>query len=308
MQAGYARRGIYLREVLRASRPSFLLLTPLCVLMGVGTAVAAQADMDPWRLVLVLGGAVLAHTAVNLFNEFEDFRSGLDLHTRRTPFSGGSGALPAQPAAAPSVRLAAWGSLLLVVGIGLVLVIAAGPGLLALGPLGLLLVVGYSGWITRSPLVCLAAPGLGMALMVPGTHYALVGGFDIEAFVAALFPLFLVSALLLLNQFPDLEADRRVQRRHVPIVVGRERAADLFAVLVMAAYVALVLSVLAGGLPHGALLGLVPVPVALLLVARVRRHATDLAGLLPWMGVNVAMILASLALTGTGLIMFRDVF
>ncbi|MFO7954153.1 prenyltransferase [Thioalkalivibrio sp.] len=303
MQQEAASRGAYLRTVIRASRPSFLLLTPLCVMLGAGTAVAAGEDLDSWRLVLILVGALMAHAAVNLFNEYDDFRSGLDLQTRRTPFSGGSGALPAQPAAASSVRIAAWASLVIVVGIGLLLVVAAGPGLLALGLPGLVLILAYSGWITRSPLPCLVAPGLGVALIVPGTHYALVGSFAIEAFLAALIPLFLGSALLLLNQFPDVEADRQAQRRHLPIVLGRRRAADIFGLLVAASYVSLALSVLAGRLPIGAAAGLLSLPVGLLVASRVRRHATNAAALVPWMGGNVATLLVTLALVGTGLLL-----
>jgi len=44
--------------------------------------------------MLALLGAFLAHVSVNTLNEYYDFKSGLDLETIRTPFSGGSGALP----------------------------------------------------------------------------------------------------------------------------------------------------------------------------------------------------------------------
>ncbi len=39
---------------------------------------------------------------------------------------------------------------------------------------------------------------------------------------------FLVSNLLLLNQFPDLEADRSAGRRHLPIVLGRPSSSQVF--------------------------------------------------------------------------------
>ena len=105
--------------VVRASRPNFLVLAPLCA--GLGVAVAWHQGEPPALLntLLVLIGALLAHAAVNLLNEYEDFASGLDLITRRTPFSGGSGALPEVPTAARQVLLAAFGTLGLVVAIGL---------------------------------------------------------------------------------------------------------------------------------------------------------------------------------------------
>ena len=104
--------------VVRATRPNFLILAPLCA--GLGLAVAWQQGQPPALLdtLLVFIGAVLAHAAVNLLNEYEDFVSGLDDITQRTPFSGGSGALPEIPSAARRVLLAGLGTLALVIAIG----------------------------------------------------------------------------------------------------------------------------------------------------------------------------------------------
>jgi 1,4-dihydroxy-2-naphthoate octaprenyltransferase len=42
-------------------------------------------------LPLLLAGVVLAHISVNLFNEYSDYKTGIDFNTHRSPFSGGSG-------------------------------------------------------------------------------------------------------------------------------------------------------------------------------------------------------------------------
>ena len=47
------------------------------------------------RTLLALIGLVALHMAVNILNEWSDMRTGIDLETERTPFSGGSGTLPA---------------------------------------------------------------------------------------------------------------------------------------------------------------------------------------------------------------------
>ena len=39
----------------------------------------------------------MAHTSVNALNEYQDFKSGLDLITVKTPFSGGTKSLPENP-------------------------------------------------------------------------------------------------------------------------------------------------------------------------------------------------------------------
>ncbi|MDH5182207.1 MAG: prenyltransferase, partial [Gammaproteobacteria bacterium] len=83
--------------LLGATRPPFLILTPACVFLGYATATLAAPQIDMMLFLLVLAGALCAHISVNAFNEYFDFKSGLDLHTTRTPFSGGSGSLPANP-------------------------------------------------------------------------------------------------------------------------------------------------------------------------------------------------------------------
>ena len=66
--------------------------------------------------------------------------------------------------------------LLIVVAIGAWLIRERGPGLLPLGLLGILLIVSYTRWLTRSPALCLLAPGIAFGpLMVLGTYFALTG-------------------------------------------------------------------------------------------------------------------------------------
>ena len=86
-----------MKYILGPMRVPFLILTPMCVLVGVGTASWAGAALHPFYIILVMIGAVSAHISVNALNEYHDFRSGLDFRTEKTPFSGGSGTLPSNP-------------------------------------------------------------------------------------------------------------------------------------------------------------------------------------------------------------------
>ena len=96
-------------------------------------------------------------------------------------------------------------------------VFTVGILLLPLGLLGIALIVFYTQWITKRPIICLVAPGLAFGpLMVLGTHFVLTGSYSWTAFAASLVPGFLVSDLLLLNQFPDVEADKTVGRKYLP--------------------------------------------------------------------------------------------
>jgi len=293
-----------LAHVAGAARPNFMVLTPACVLLGVAVALLEAGRVDVVDALIALLGGVLAHAAVNLLNEYDDFRSGLDAITVRTPFSGGSGTLPAHPEAA-SATLAA--GLLCVAGtalIGLYFAWTRGLAILPLGAAGLALVVAYTPWITRRPLVCLLAPGIGFGpLMVMGTAFVLTGHYSFAAAWASLVPLFLVSELLLINQFPDIEADRQVGRHHLPIQLGRKACAKIYAAFVLAPFATIAAGAVARLLPTWSLLGLAGLPVALFLARGMVRHAEDQPRLIPLLGMNVALILATIALYATGIIL-----
>lgn len=288
--------------VVRAARPNFLLLAPLCV--GLGLAVAWQQGQPPALIdtLLVFVGAVLAHAAVNLLNEYEDFRSGLDLITRRTPLSGGSGALPEVPSAARRVLWAGLGTLGLVVAIGVYFLWLRGLPMFILGAAGVVLVLTYTRWITRSPLLCLLAPGIGFGpVMVLGTLVALGARLDAAALICAAVALLLVSELLLISQIPDADADRQVGRRHLVITLGPETASRIVAGLLAGSYLLIGAGILTGILPVAALIALLPLPLALWISVRLPRvlnNATELNRLL---GANVATLLSTLALLMAGL-------
>ncbi|WP_372985744.1 prenyltransferase [Marinobacter sp.] len=288
--------------VVRAFRPNFLVLAPLCA--GLGVAVAWQQGGSPALIdtLLVFIGALLAHAAVNLFNEYEDFVSGLDLITRRTPFSGGSGALPEVPSAAKGVLAAAIGTLGLVTAIGLYFLWQRGLPMLVLGVAGIVLVLTYTRWITRRPILCLLAPGLGFGpVMVLGAIVALGGRIDTAALLVTLVAQCLVSELLLINQIPDADADQKVGRRHLVITLGRTAAARLVAVLLLGSYVPVLAGVPLGVLPAWSALALSTLPVSLWISRQLPLVLDNPERLNAVLGTNVAVLLSTLALLIAGL-------
>ena len=291
-----------MKTYLGVSRLPFLLLTPACVVLGLGTAYWETGHVNWLYFVLALVGALAAHISVNALNEYYDFRSGLDTRTQRTPFSGGSGTLPANPAEARKALL--WGLFTLAVtaAIGVYFLIVRGWALLPLGLLGVVIVYLYTIWITRSPIASLIAPGLGFGtLMVMGTDYVLTGGYHWAAFWASLTPFFLVNNLLLLNQFPDVEADRSVGRKNYPIVLGRPAAAKIYVTFLALAYISPVVAVALGFLPAWSLLGLLTLVLAVPTAQKALRHADDLPNLMPALGNNVLINLLTPVLMAIGL-------
>ena len=290
--------------VLGPMRLPFLILTPACVLVGLGTAMLISKGVSSLSFSLALVGAIAAHISVNAFNEYFDFKSGLDFRTRRTPFSGGSGALPERPEFLGKALATAWVTFLLTALIGLYFVWLWGWGILPLGLLGLLVILAYTPWFAYNPFLCLIAPGLGFGtFMVMGTHFALTGEYGWSAFVASLVPFFLVNNLLLLNQFPDVDADRTVGRRHLPILIGRRASSLIYGAFLLFAYLSIVVGVWLGMFPRFGLLGLATVPLAVFAFIGARRHAENPEGLIPALTMNVLINILTPALLGVGLIL-----
>ena len=282
----------------QALRPPFLLLSVVVVLLAAALAAWEGYPFDSLRFTLALIGALAAHGAVNLLNEYEDWRSGLDSLTERTPFSGGSGALQQHPEHAGLVQAAAYFLMGVVFAIGLYFYLHVGPGIVPIGLAGIALIVLYTSTITRHPWVCLVATGLAFGpLMMLGTYYVLTGQISQRAVVVSLIPFFLVNNLLLLNQIPDVAADRQVGRRTFPIVMGLPLTLQVFDFFLLGAYGVLVLLVATAMLPPLALLGVITLIFALpMLLALKHFKAGRSVALKRALALNVAINLLTPAL------------
>ena len=291
-----------LNDILGPMRLPFLLLPPVCVALGAGVAFWRTGEINWWFALLALIGGISAHISVNAFNEYFDFKSGLDSKTQRTPFSGGSGTLPTQPQTARQTLILSWLTFAITGIIGVYFTWLRGWALLPLGLLGLILLVTYTIWWVYQPLLCLLAPGVGFGLlMVMGTHFALTGSYSWTAFVASLVPTFLVSDLLLLNQFPDAEADRSIGRRHYPIILGRQASSLIYGAFLLGAYLTVVIGVILHLLPGFSLLALLTSVLAISAYRGARHNAENIPALVPSMGMNVILNLVTPALLAIGL-------
>ena len=137
--------------------------------------------------------------------------------------------------------------------------------------------------------------------MVMGTDFMLTGHYSWTAFTASLVPFFLVNDLLLLNQFPDVEADRQFGRDHLLIRIGRPSGAVVYNVFLVLAYVSIIAGYILNVLPWGALFGLATVIIAVPLMRGVVRYADNIPGLLPFMVKNVLINISTPMLVAAGI-------
>jgi len=273
------------------ARAPFLLLP--VTLVASGAAAAAYEGHFSWSAsLLALVGLVLLHAAVNILNEASDMRTGIDFHTLRTPFSGGSGALPAGRMKPETARLfgltcAALGGL-----VGVYFLTRVGLPLVPIMAVGALAVLGYTDFLARIGFgEVFAGLGLG-ALPVWGT--ALVqGATPRETTLAVAVPAFCMTFnLLLLNEFPDEVADRAGGRSNLVLLLDRRPAAVIYALVALFVPVSIAGAVALGALPALSLLALGP---SVLLVGPLRWALLrpEEAVPIPALGANVVWNLAT---------------
>jgi len=243
----------------------------------VGSVVLAVAgtSLAWWDGYFNLGHAVLAffgllfwHTSVNVLNDYFDYRSGIDLHTEKTQFSGGSGVLPSRVLRARSVLVFGLALFLVAVPIWGYFVAVEGVLLVPLVVAAAVCVLLYTPVLTRLGLGELAsAYGVGMFPILV-FYFVQAGSLSAEAIVLALLAAILVAGLHLLNEFPDAEADRVGGRRTLPIVLGNTKASWVLLGILLVGYTWLVAWVSVGVMPKAALLGLLTFPLAMWAAAK----------------------------------------
>jgi len=288
------------------TRPQFLLLTPVCVFAGVAVSLYDGYPFAGLYFALAFVGALFAHISVNVLNDYFDYKSGVDLKTTRTPFSGGSGILPSALLTPGRVLLLGIGSLCLAIAIGSYFLYVYGWSMLPIGLAGVLLIFLYTPYITKLPGVSEFAAG-GFALMVLGTYFTQTGGYSKAAAVVTIVAGLLIAALLLLNEFPDIEADKSAGRKHMPIILGPGRAAVVYCSIIILAYAVIVAGVVANVLPLLALLGLGTLPLGIKAMKGALKHHSDVGSLVPYLATNVLVVLLTPFLLSIGIIIWAFV-
>jgi len=282
------------------TRPHFLLLSVVLAFLGTCLAWYNGAFHLGYALLAFLG-LLLTHISVNVLNDYFDYRSGVDLQTKRTPFSGGSGILPA---ALLKPRQVFWfGSVafLLAVPIGVYFVIARGWLLLPL------LLVAAVCTLLYTPVILKLrwpewAPGVGLgALPVLGAYFVQTTAYTFPAVIASIPSGILVHNLLLLNEFPDTEADNKAGRKTMPITMGMTKASIVYSVLTVIVYLWIIGIAVAEQEPF-LLIALLTIPFAVKAIRGALKHQ-EMAKLVPAMGNNVLVVLLTQLLLGIGYIL-----
>ena len=283
------------------TRPLFL---PLSVVLAfLGNSIAwYDGKFNIGYALLAFLGLLMAHISVDVLNEYFDFRSGVDLETERTPFSGGSGILRAGLLSPKQVFWFGLGSFLLAVPVGIYFVIARGWLLLPLLIVAALCIFLYNPLILKTGWPEWA-PGLGMGILpVLGCYFVQTTTYTLPAVVASIPSGILVHNLLLLNEFPDVEADRKGGRKTLAITIGKTKASTVYAVLTMLVYLWIAVAALTRVMPAFTLIALLTLPLAIKAIQGALSY-NEPNRLIAAMGNNVLVVLLTQLLLGIGYIL-----
>jgi len=232
--------------------------------VAIGGLVARQSGEGfSWvRFAVALVAGVLLHTAANLWNDYFDFRGGVD-----TADGGiGSGVLVhGEMTPARCFRGGLVCALLAGIG-GIWLVVQVGWGILWLGIAGLLGAIGYSSG-PFSPKHCALGEvwvflmmGVGMTL---GGYMAQTGAFSWTAIAAGTPAALLMTLILYTNNLRDLRTDQAAGLKTLPMFFKPTEAKVVAALFLVLAYGMTVLMAVTQQLPIASLLSLLTLPLVI---------------------------------------------
>lgn len=293
-------------NLLRMTRPGFLVITVVACILGMAIATASGAEPNVVKAMATVLLATLAHAAANVLNDYHDALNGADAANIQGmfPFTGGSRMIQNGTVDVRTTRQVAWTLLGLVTLGGLGMVLYSGSGLLIIGLAGLLL-----GWAYSAPPLQLMSRGLGELavavvwwLIVLGADYVLRGHFHAEPAIIAVGYGLLIANILLINGFPDAASDAAVGKRTLVVQLGPTRAAKLYFGLVLLAHGWLLACVWWLKAQVGVLWGLASLSLALAASALLLRHAHTPERLRPAIVLTIAAAVVHGLTTAAGLL------
>jgi 1,4-dihydroxy-2-naphthoate octaprenyltransferase len=247
----------------RLADPKISLASFASILLSACIA-ASHAGLDFFWMAVTVLGIFAVEIAKNASGEIFDFLSGNDQAVRdedRSPFSGGKrvlidNLLSRRETAAIAVLFYLIGGLT-----GLFIVFQREPSVFWLGVTGMALAFFY-----HAPPLKFAYRGMGeLAVVIAygpliglGTYLVQRGEISLDVIVMSSQLGVFIALFLLINEFPDYQADRAADKRTIVTRLGRKSASRLYgAALTLPFFALIILSSL--GFPVGILLGLAAV-------------------------------------------------
>jgi 1,4-dihydroxy-2-naphthoate octaprenyltransferase len=263
-------------------------------ILGGMIAWSTDGEFLPGYFLLVMLGLILNHMALNMTDDYYDFRHLVDVFAGdgKNPYTGGSGLLSSgtiQPKRMQQVFITFYA---IAIGIGVFLGIQRGAFILFFLAIGFFCAFfytappvrfGYRGLGELAQLLCFG-PGIGI-----GAYYVQSQRISWEAFWGTLPFGIMLFSMITINEIPDYVEDRKAGKLNLVARFGREAGVWLFILSLLSAYGVILAGVLLGKIPTLGLISLLTLPIAYKTISVLRAHYRDPLRMAP---ANLGMICA----------------
>ncbi len=237
-----------------ATRPAFFPASVLPVIMGTAWGTQHARTIDIYVFVLAVLATLCVHAASNVLNDVGDDAIGSDQinEQRIYPYTGGSRFIQMGILSRSRMAQLGIGLLITAVMLGTALYNAKGPTVALLGITGIALGILYSLGPLRFSSLGIGEVTVAVAFgVLPVVGAAWLQGAPINS-ALMLFALPVsawVGAILLVNEVPDIDADRATGKNTLPVRMGLARTSRLYFLLHTAAVTVIVCMTLRRMLP-----------------------------------------------------------
>ncbi len=235
--------------------------------------------------ILTLLGVVFLHLGANTANDYFDHLSGNDIVNREyvRPFTGGSRLIQNKLISPGTVLVTSLSFMAAAVTVGIFLAAMTGTAIIIFGITGII-----SGWFYTAPPFRLSHRGFGefvigfaFGMIGIGTYYVQTGTVTTHCILLSLPLAFLITSIIVINEFQDSRADLRVGKKTIVVRMGKKRAVWLFSALTAASCLPVIIGTTAGIMPPLTLISLLTLPIGLKAIRTAAKHYNTSVDLLP---------------------------
>ena len=267
-----------LKEFFMCTRPHSYPASIAPVLFGATYALGYESKFSILKFILFLLACLLIQAATNLFNEYYDYKHGLD----KVDSEGISGSIVKGNLSPKEVMVGALVLYALAFVFGLILTFMTSVYVLLVGLVCMLAGYFYTGGkypIAYSPFGEVVSGFFMGTIIITLSFYFQTGYVNADIIVVSL-PLFImIGAILLANNIRDLDNDKESGRRTYAILVGRNNAIKTMAISFIVVYLLNVLFIITKYASWWNLLVFVTIPLAIKIIKgfSANNHKTTMA-------------------------------
>ena len=267
-----------LKEFFMCTRPHSYPASIAPVLFGATYALGYEIKFSILKFILFLLACLLIQAATNLFNEYYDYKHGLD----KVDSEGISGSIVKGNLSPREVMVGALVLYALAFILGLILTFMTSLYVLLVGVVCMLAGYFYTGGkypIAYSPFGEVVSGFFMGTIIIALSFYFQTGYVNADIIVVSL-PLFImIGAILLANNIRDLDNDKESGRRTYAILVGRNNAIKTMEISFILVYLLNVLFIVTKNASWWNLLVFVTIPLAIKIIKgfSANNHKTTMA-------------------------------